>query len=133
MECEECGTHLRILPGGSRCGVCGTEYDLVKGTIRRWYLRRRRYDNDNPSEAQRKAREALASVATSQGRNRMGTVTIKKGDVEKEVPASALPIMQLKGKRFTTRHAPVPAPQGPVAALESFVKVLEFLASLSSS
>jgi len=76
------------------------ETHYVKGSRRqKGYYRRKPYTYDHPTKAQRKIRAILARTAYDQGREKFGLARVvdEEGNV-KEVPASAIPIMQeMKG------------------------------------
>jgi hypothetical protein len=91
------------------------------------YFRKRPYHRDTPTKAQRELRAALARLAFEQGREKNGLVVVEKDGMEKTMPASAVPIMNLlKGKTF--RKPEVPA-QKPVEELR---EILERLRALST-
>jgi len=82
------------------------------------YLRKRPYHRDSPTQPQREARLQLAETAIREGRGKTGTVKVVEDGREREVPASAVPIMRLKGKVFTKTCLPPPASSLGEEALE---------------
>jgi len=114
--CPSCGAYLQPFRHrfDVKCWNCGfdlSDYEYVRSSRRQGaYLRRRPYHRDFPTQPQREAQLQLAETAIKEGRDKMGTVKVVKDDQEKEVPASAVPIMKLKGRRYTKRSAPQPTP-----------------------
>lgn len=96
----------------------------VRGSLRqRGYFRRRRYDLDHPSKNQRKARALFGRIAHDHGIDKTGKAEIvdKKG-VEKEIPASAVPVME---KMYPVAPPkPVRVPISPVQRLRRLAEIL---------
>jgi len=103
----------------------------VRGSYRqRGHLRKRRYDLDTPTQAQRKARAILAQTAFEKGRGKKGTVEVEADGEVKEMPASALAVKEeLKGKPVAPpKPSEVPPDMLPYLqlkrAFEALAKVL---------
>jgi len=105
------------------------EKHYVRGSKRQnGYFRKKPYTYHHPTKAQRKARAILARTAFEKGRNKFGKAEIvdKEGDV-KEVPASAVPVMEeMRGVVIKPKLVrPVPIEVSPIDRLR---RVLEILA-----
>lgn len=114
-SCPRCGTYLLPLKKyiNVKCLGCGgdlSRYEYVRSSRRQGaYLRKRPCHRDLPTQPQREAQLQLAETAIREGRGKMGMVKVVKDGQEKAVPASAVPIMMLKGRRFSKRPARIPA------------------------
>lgn len=106
----------------------------VKGSLRQsGYWRRRPWTYNLPKKNQRKARAELARIAHDEGTDKTGTVEIvdKKGE-EKEIPASAAPIME--NMKPVAPPKPVRVPISPYAATaQRLRKIAEILARSEAS
>jgi len=116
-SCPGCGAYLQPFRSGFdvKCWNCRLDlsgYEYVRSSSRQGaYLRRRPYHRDLPTKPQREFQATVAEVAIREGRGKMGTTTIEKGGQQKEIPLSVVPVMEgLKGKVFTKRRVPPPAP-----------------------
>jgi hypothetical protein len=108
--CPMCGIRLPPMKRyfDIKCPGCDgdlSHYEYVRPSRRQEdYLRRRPYHRDLPSQPQCEARQQFAETAIKEGRGKMGMVKVVKDGQEREMPASALPIMKLKGKVFNDFH-----------------------------
>lgn len=106
----------------------------VRGSLRQQgYYRKRPFTYDTPSQDQRKARAELARIAHDEGTDKTGTVEIvdKRGQ-EKEIPASAVPIME--NMKPVAAPKPVRAPISPyTATVQRLRKIAEILARTPES
>jgi predicted RNA-binding Zn-ribbon protein involved in translation (DUF1610 family) len=115
-SCPRCSTQLLTMKGyfDTKCPGCGedlTQYEYVRSSRRQGdYLRKRPYHRDLPTHPQREVQLQLAEMAIKEGRGEMGMVKVVKDSQEREMPASAVPIMKLKGSKFTKTRLPPPAP-----------------------
>ena len=103
----------------------------VKGSLRqKGYYRKRPYTYDQPTKDQRKARAQFGVIAHEQGIDKTGKVEIvdNKGQ-EKEVPASAVPIMQ----NMKPVAAPKPERIPVVSPLERLKRFSEIIARIEQS
>lgn len=100
---------------------------FVKGSLRQsGYYRKRPFTYDTPTKNQRKARAQLAKIAHEEGTDKTGKVEIVDPQgVVKEIPASAVPVME-KMKRVAPPK-PVKVPTF-VAAAQRLRKMAEILA-----
>jgi hypothetical protein len=103
----------------------------VKGSIRqKGYYRRRPWVYDLPPPNHRKARAQFGKIAHVLGSGMLGKQEIvDKAGVEKEVPASAVPIMENMGPVKPTE--PARAPQ--ISRAERIRKIGDLLAAISKS
>lgn len=106
----------------------------VKGSLRQsGYLRRKPFTYDLPSKDQRKARAEFARIAHEEGIDKTGTVEIvdKKGQ-EKEIPASAVPLME--NMKPVAPPKPVRVPISPyTVTVQRLRKIAEILARIPES
>lgn len=115
--------------------VSHSEDDMVhyvRGSLRQQgYFRRRPWTYDHPNKPQRKVRAQFGRIAHDEGTDKTGLVEIvdKKG-VAKEIPASAVPLMQ-KMKPVTPRK-PVKVPRF-VSAADRIRRISEILAKIPAS
>lgn len=103
----------------------------VKGSLRqRGYYRKRPYVYDHPTQNQRKARAQFGVIAHEQGIDKTGKVEIvdKRGR-EKEVPASAVPIMQNMKPVATPKPERIPV----VSPMERLKRFSEIIAKMEQS
>jgi len=103
----------------------------VKGSNRqKGYWRRRPWIYNLPPPNHRKARAQFGKIAHVQGRNKFGKqLIIDKNGVEKEIPLSAVPLMENMAP-----VKPVEVPRIPVvSASERLRKISDLLAAISES
>lgn len=95
------------------------------------YYRKRPFTYDLPSKHQRKARALFGRIAHDEGTDLTGKVEIvdKKG-VEKEIPASAVPIMEKMKPVAPPKPVKVPT---FVSAADRIRRISEILSRIPSS
>lgn len=103
---------------------------FVRGSLRQsGYYRKRPYTYDHPTPAQRVARALFARIAHDKGRDKFGKETIiDKTGQEKEVPASAVPIME--NMKPVTPPEPIRVP-GRISPVDRLIRFAELLARAS--
>lgn len=103
----------------------------VKSSIRqKGYWRRRPWIYDLPPPNHRKARAQFGKIAHDQGRNEFGKqLIIDKKGVEKEIPSSAVPLME---KMAPVKPVEVPAVPR-VSQVERIRRISEILAAISGT
>jgi hypothetical protein len=101
----------------------------VKGSIRqKGYYRRRPWVYDLPPPNHRKARARFGKIAHDFGRGEFGKrAIVDKAGVEKEVPSSAVPIMEKMGPVTPAEPARVIR----VSQVEHIRRMSELLAAIS--
>lgn len=103
----------------------------VKGSIRqKGYYRRRPWVYDLPPPNHRKARAQFGKIAHDFGRGMFGKQEIvDKAGVEKEVPSSAVPLMERMGSVKPAEPIKVPR----VSQVERIRRISDLLAAISES
>jgi len=104
----------------------------VRGSLRQQgYYRKRPWTYDLPKKPQRKARALFAQIAHDEGTDKTGLVeVIDKRGIAKEIPASAVPLMD-KMKRVAPPK-PVKVPTF-VSRADRIRKISEILARIPPS
>lgn len=103
----------------------------VKGSIRqRGYIRRRPWIYDLPPSNRRKTLAQFGKVAHDFGRDKFGKqIIVDKAGVEKEVPSSAVPLMENIGPVKAAEPARVPL----ISQVERIRRISDLLAAISES
>lgn len=98
----------------------------VRGSLRQQgYYRKRPFHYDAPSKHQREARAQFGRIAHVDGTDKTGTVEIVDSQgVVKEIPASAVPVMEKMRRVAPPKPVKVPTAAAAAQRLRVFAEIL---------